>query len=41
MFVVLKRGQKVLSFCQIYFSSNEGVPESNRDMFIKQKVNMT
>ena len=41
MFVVKKRGQKVLSFCQIYYSCNEGVPESNRNMFITQQVNMT
>ena len=28
-------------FCQIYFSSNKGVPDSDRNLFIMRKVNMT
>ena len=40
-FVVSTLGQKVLLFCQIYFSRFEGEPESDRNVFITQKVNMT
>ena len=38
-FVIWIRGQKVLSFCQIYFSCNKGVPESDRNVFITQRNN--
>ena len=36
-----KFGQKVLAFCQIYFSSEIGVPEFDRNVFIVRKVNIT
>ena len=33
--------QKVLSFCQIYFSRNESVLEYDRNVFFTRKVTMT
>ena len=40
-FVVWIWGQKVLSFCQIYFSRKIVLPEFDRNVFFARKVNMS